>query len=256
MILLAIGDVCGESGIAFFEEHIRALRKMYGVDVCVVNGENTDVTGILPEHAERLYDAGADAITLGNHAFRKQQISRSLDDLPYLLRPHNYSGRLPGTGVYTFTLASGLRLGIVNLIGRYACEWNCDSPFTALDAILEKGSCDLYVVDFHAEATSEKMAFGFHADGRVSAVWGTHTHVQTSDERILPGGTGYITDLGMTGVIDSVLGMRIEQSLALFLGEARPRFEPPKGACKLEGALITVDEAGGRCVSIERIRIQ
>lgn len=255
MVLLAVGDVCGEPGMRFFEENIRPLKRTYGVDACVVNGENTDITGILPLHAERLYAAGADVVTLGNHAFRKHHINRALDEAPWLLRPHNYPGGLPGKGFFVHTLSSGRRLGVINLIGRCSCEWNCDSPFRTLDALLDAGNCDFYAADFHAEATSEKTAMAYYADGRLSALFGTHTHVQTSDERIFPKGLGYITDLGMTGPADSVLGIKPEQSLSLFLGGPRSRYESPSGPCKLEGALMDIDEETGRCVRIERIRV-
>ena len=255
MVLLAVGDVCGEPGLLFFEGHVRPLRKIYGVDVCVVNGENTDITGILPAHAERLYSAGADVVTLGNHAFKRHQISKSLDGCPWLLRPHNYSGELPGTGLCTLALNSSRRLGIVNLVGRCSCEWNCDNPFRVLDSLLAQTDCDLWVVDFHAEVTSEKLAMAYHADGRVSVLFGTHTHVQTSDERVMPKGMGYITDLGMTGPIESVLGIKPEQSIALFLNGTRSRYESQPGPCKLEGILADIDETTGKCVKIERIRI-
>ncbi len=255
MVLLAVGDVCGEPGLCLFEAKIKALRRQYEVSVCVVNGENTDITGILPDHAQRLYDAGADVVTLGNHTYHRMQIARLLDDSPFLLRPMNFAGNAPGHGSLIHILPDGKRLCVVNLIGRCECDWNADSPFTTLSALLGRAEADLYVVDFHAEATSEKAALAWHNDGLVSAVFGTHTHVQTSDERVLPRGTGFITDLGMTGAVDSILGVRPEQSVSMFLGMPPTRFESPPGPAKLEGALFDIDEQTGRCRAVRRLRV-
>jgi metallophosphoesterase (TIGR00282 family) len=255
MVLLAVGDVCGEPGIAVCERHLRSLRRMRGVDCCVVNGENADVLGIRPEQARRLYDAGADFVTLGNHAWHRRQIAGVMDDSPYILRPLNFNPALPGHGTGIYVLNSGRKLCVVSLIGRLDCAWNADSPFTALDRLLDKREADCYVVDFHAEATSEKAALAYYADGRVSAVFGTHTHVQTSDERVLPKGTGFITDLGMCGAIESILGIKIEQSINHFLGGLPQHYEAPPSDAKIEGALFEIDEPSGKCVNAERIRL-
>ena len=202
-----------------------------------------------------MYDAGADAVTLGNHAFGKVQIGAMLDDTRWLLRPANYTGRAPGHGCEVFDLG-GVRIRLLNLIGRCDLAWGADNPFTTADRLLEKDSADFTLVDFHAEATSEKLAMGYYLDGRVSALWGTHTHVPTADERVYPKGTGYITDLGMTGPIESVLGIEAWQSVEGFLGGLPGRYKSPNGPCKLQGAIFTLDSETGLCTAVERIDIR
>ena len=174
---------------------------------------------------------------------------------PWLLRPANLSGRMPGHGCEIFDL-NGLRFRVVNLIGRCTLQWNAENPFTLADRLLEQGSADFTLVDFHAEATSEKLALGYYLDGRVSALWGTHTHVPTADEWVYPHGTGYITDLGMTGPIESVLGVEPGQSVETFLGGLPGRYRNPDGPCKLQGAIFTLDSATGLCTAVERVEIR
>ena len=198
----------------------------------MVNGENASGVGLTEEQAWRIRDAGADAVTLGNHAFGKTQIAACLDETSWLLRPANLSGRAPGHGCEIFDLG-GVRIRVLNLIGRCDLSWGADNPFTAADWNLERGEAELTLVDFHAEATSEKLAMGYYLDGRISALWGTHTHVQTADEQILPRGTGYLTDAGMTGPVRSVIGMPAEQSIEGFLGGLRGRHTVAGGACAL-----------------------
>jgi metallophosphoesterase (TIGR00282 family) len=197
--VLAVGDVVGESGVDYLNRHLRSLKKTYSVDFTVVNGENAAGVGLLPRHADQIFDAGADVITLGNHTWNKMQIADYLDDNRYILRPDNYASPLPGRGYGVFDGPRGLRIGVINLMGRYELDSNLENPFTRADRILSQMDADLILVDFHAEASSEKLAFGYYLDGRASAVWGTHTHVPTADQGILPKGTGYCTDLGMTG---------------------------------------------------------
>ncbi len=256
MILLACGDVCGESGLRIAGSKLRPLKQFYGADVCVVNGENADVLGLRPEQAQRLFEAGADVVTLGNHVWNRQQIIPELRENSYLLRPLNLAGQTPGEGAARLLLRSGRWLTVACLLGRLNCEWNADNPFRALDALIKTHPDDLFVVDFHAEATSEKTALAFYVDGRVSAVFGTHTHVQTSDERVLPNGTGFICDLGMTGPTHSVLGVKVEQSVATFLGDVPQRYESPLTAAVIEGAVFEIDEATGKCTRVERIRVE
>lgn len=256
MTLLAIGDVCGEPGLRCCERHLRALRRDYGADICVVNGENADVLGILPAQARRLTEAGADFVTLGNHTCRKRQIIPYLDEEPRLLRPANYGEAMPGRGFAVTTLRGGKRLCVANLLGRLNCDWNTESPFAALDRLIAAAGAELYAVDFHAEATSEKAALAYYADGRVCVLFGTHTHVQTSDERVLRGGLGFITDLGMCGAADSVLGVEPEQSVAYFTGGPPSQYRCPSGQAVIEGAVFTVDEASTRCAAVERIRLR
>jgi hypothetical protein len=256
MNLLAIGDVCGGAGLRIAANKLRTLKKFYGADVCVINGENADVLGIRPEQAQRLFASGADVVTLGNHVWSRPQIVSELKENKYLLRPFNLAAQTPGDGFVRIQLQSGRWLTVTCLIGRFNCEWNSDNPFRAMEKLIQEYKDDLFAIDFHAEATSEKIAFAYHFDGRVSAVFGTHTHVQTSDERILPGGTGAITDLGMTGAKHSVLGVKAEQSVSMFLGNVPVRYESPDTEAVMEGAVFTIDETSGKCTKVERIRIE
>lgn len=253
--VLAVGDVVGEAGLAHLERHLRPLQKLKHISFTVVNGENISGVGLTCKQAWRVYDAGADAVTLGNHTFGKMEICRMLDETPWLLRPANLSGRMPGHGCEIFDL-NGLRFRVVNLIGRCTLQWNAENPFTLADRLLEQDSADFTLVDFHAEATSEKLALGYYLDGRVSALWGTHTHVPTADEWVYPHGTGYITDLGMTGPIESVLGVEPGQSVETFLGGLPGRYRNPDGPCKLQGAIFTLDSATGLCTAVERVEIR
>ena len=253
--ILAVGDVVGEPGLKHLERHLRPLKKLKNIAFTVVNGENASGVGLTEEQAWRMYDAGADVVTLGNHAFGKMQIGPMLDDTRWLLRPANYTGRAPGHGYEIFDLGD-VRIRVMNLIGRCDLAWGADNPFTTADRLLEKDKADFTLVDFHAEATSEKLAMGYYLDGRVSALWGTHTHVPTADERVYPKGTGYLTDLGMTGPIESVLGIESWQSVESFLGGLPGRYKSPGGPCKLQGAVFTLDSATGLCTAVERIDIR
>ena len=253
--ILAIGDVVGEEGLKHLERYLRQVQKIKGIHFTVVNGENASGVGLTPDQAWRMYDAGADAVTLGNHTFGKMQIRSFLDDTRWILRPANYTGRMPGHGWEIFDV-NGVRIRVVNLIGRCDLAWGTDNPFTTVDRILERGKADITLVDFHAEATSEKLAMGYYLDGRVSVLWGTHTHVPTADERVYPGGMGYITDLGMTGPVESVLGIEPEQSIENFLGGLPGRYRPAEGPCKMQGCVFTVETATGKCVAVERIDIR
>ena len=210
--------------------------------------------GVLPRQAEDIFDAGADVVTLGNHAFGKQQIVPYLDEHSDILRPANLAPQSPGQGCGIFDGPQGSRLLVVDLIGRCDMKYGPDNPFLCIDRILKEneGRYDIALVEFHANATSEKLAMGYYLDGRVSAVWGTHTHVQTADERVNPKGTGYITDLGMTGPYHSVLGVRIEQSIAMFRGDLTEYFKTAPGDCAVSGAVFDI-ERGGKCVSVERV---
>ena len=253
--ILAVGDVVMEPGLRCLERHLRPVQRLKGIDFTVVNGENAAGVGLTREQAERIYDAGADVVTLGNHAFGKSQIADFLEDAPWLLRPANYSGRAPGRGCGIYDLGA-VRIRVINLIGRCGLAWGADNPFTAADRLLAEGDADFTLVDFHAEATSEKLALGCYLDGRVSALWGTHTHVPTADERVRPRGTGYITDLGMTGPVESVLGIAPEQSVEGFLGGLPGRYRAAEGPCALQGAVFALDGATGLCTAVERIDIR
>ena len=253
--ILAVGDVVGEPGLRHLEKHLRAVKKLKGIDFTVVNGENASGVGLTPDQAWRIYDAGADAVTLGNHTFGKMQIKDALEDTSWLLRPANYTGRAPGHGCEIFDLGA-VRVRVMNLIGRCDLAWGAENPFTTADKLLKDGEVDFTLVDFHAQATSEKLAMGYYLDGRVSALWGTHTHVPTADERVYPKGTGYITDLGMTGAVESVLGIEPWQSVESFLGGLPGRYRPAEGPCKLQGAVFTLDSATGLCTAVERVDIR
>ena len=255
LTILAVGDVVGDSGIRHLEKNLRPLKKLKHIGFTVVNGENASGVGLTPDQAWRIYDAGADVVTLGNHTFGKMQIKDLLEDAKWLLRPANYSGRAPGRGCGVYDV-NGLRIRVMNLIGRCDLDWKAADPFTTADMLLKKEQADLTLVDFHAEATSEKLALGYYLDGRVTALWGTHTHVPTADEQVYPKGTGYLTDLGMTGPIHSVLGIEPQQSVESFLGGLPGRYRPAEGPCKMQGAVFTVDTTTGRCTAVERVDIR
>ncbi len=250
--ILTIGDVVAASGVHYLCKRLRKLKQTYNIDFCIVDGENSAVVGIHPEQADRLFDAGADVVTLGNHAFSQRTILPMAEDCPYLLRPENFSPLTPGRGWGIFDTKAG-PLAVVVLVGRVAMNYTPDNPFLAAERLLKQLDARMIAVEIHAEATSEKLAMGLHLDGKVSAVFGTHTHVPTADLQILPGGTGYVTDLGMTGPRRSVLGVKPEISIARFRGELTGRYEPAPGPCKIEGAVFTIDADTGRCTATERV---
>ena len=250
--VLAVGDVCGSGGLQLLERELRRLKRSVRADFCVVNGENAAVVGITPRQAEAILDAGADVITLGNHSYNRREIGPFLEENPYILRPANDSPLYPGRGVGVYDTKAG-PVTVMNLIGRCDMSFGPDNPFLLAERLLKDIQTKIVLVDFHAEATSEKLAMGYHLDGRVSALWGTHTHVPTADDQILPKGTGYVTDLGMTGPIRSVIGVRVEQSIETFRGGISSRFESAPGPCKLEGVLFTLDAETGSCTHTERI---
>ena len=255
MRILAIGDVCGPCGVSCIERHLPQVRRELEADAVVVNAENASVFGVKPEDARRLLSAGADVLTLGNHSFHQRAVADFLADSEAIVRPANYAPSLPGSGMTFFRAPQG-ELAVVNLIGRCNLPFGPDSPFDAADRLLSRARARtaFLCIDFHAEATSEKYAMAYHLDGRAGAVWGTHTHVQTADERIFPGGTGFLCDLGMTGARDSVIGIRPDTSLAYFHGDQLSRYVSASGPAMLCGALFVLDDSTGLCVSVERIR--
>ena len=250
--VLAVGDVVGNPGMERIRRHLRQLKRNTGADFVVVNGENASVVGIVPDQAEDILDDGADVITLGNHSFGKREIVPYLEDSGRVLRPANLAPQSPGIGWNVYETRAG-DVAVIDLIGRCNMDYNPDNPFLLVEKLLKKIDTRLILVEMHAEATSEKLAMGFMLDGRVSAVWGTHTHVPTADARILPGGTGYVTDLGMTGPRDSVLGIRPELSIARFRGDLTERYRWAEGPTKLEGVLFTLDVSTGKCLRAERV---
>ena len=251
--LLAVGDVVGDPGLNFLNRRLRTLKKQYDVHFTVVNGENASGVGLTPAQAEDIFRAGADVITLGNHTWNRMQIVRTLEENPYILRPANYTNKAPGRGLGIYDGPRGLRIAVLNLIGRCELDFNADSPFSVADRLLKDVDADVVVVDFHAEATSEKGCMAFHLDGKVQALWGTHTHVPTADCQVLPKGLGFVTDLGFTGPALSVLGVRPDQALNRFLGAPPARFESADGPCKMDAVLFTIDTNTKRCTSVVRV---
>ena len=253
--VLAVGDVVGDAGVDFLSRHLPALRKTHGVDFTVVCGENAACDGLLPAQADTIFAAGADVITMGNHTWDKRQIVNYMEGNPYLIRPANYTGQAPGRGWGVFDGPRGLRIRVVDLIGRVEMNPNFDNPFTKMDEILGAGDADLTLVDLHAEATSEKGAMAWYLDGRVQALWGTHTHVPTADCQVLPQGLGFCTDLGMTGPSQSVIGVKPEQAVNRFLGGLPQRFQPAPGPCRMGAVLFEIDAAAKRCVGVQRVDV-
>lgn len=256
MNILCIGDVVGDGGCDFLEEKLRSLKNLYVVDLVIANGENSvsNGAGITPKTADFLFSAGVDVITSGNHGFQRREIYDYLDETPFIIRPANYPAGAPGKGFCTYSLMHH-DITIINLMGTVFMD-AIDNPFTIAESILKEVHTPIILVDFHAEATSEKAAMGAFLDGRVSAVFGTHTHVQTSDAKILPKGTGFITDLGMTGAIHSSLGMRLEPIIHKFRTHLPTRFEMAPGPYMLNGALFHIDDTSGRCLDVQAIRVE
>lgn len=250
--VLAVGDVVGNPGLDRVRRHLRQLKRKTGAHFAVVNGENAAVVGMLPHQAEEILDAGADVITMGNHTWSKREIVDYMEDCPQVLRPANYAPQAPGRGWRIFDSPAGA-VAVIDLIGRCNMDYGPDNPFLIVEKILKEIDTKLILVELHAEATSEKLAMGYFLDGRVSAVWGTHTHVPTADARVLPKGTGYVTDLGMTGPRDSVLGIRPELSIAKFRGDLPERYRWAEGPTKMEAVLFTIDSTTGSCLRAERV---
>jgi 2',3'-cyclic-nucleotide 2'-phosphodiesterase len=253
--LIFVGDVVGGVGRRTLRSLLPGLREQHEPDFVVVNGENAaGGVGITEKTARELLGTGADAITLGNHAYRHREVYEFLDREPRIVRPSNYPKGSPGRG-HTVVEAGGTRLGVANIAGMLFLE-AARSPFTEADVVLGElqGKADHVLIDFHAEATSEKVAMGWHLDGRVTACVGTHTHVPTADARVLPGGTAYVTDVGMTGARGGVIGVRREDALARFLTLTNVRFETAEDDPWLSGVLVEAD-ADGRATSIEQLLV-
>ena len=252
--VLAVGDVVGNPGMDRICQSLRQLKKKLGADFVIVNGENASVVGMTPNQAEDIFDAGADVITMGNHTFGKRELVDYLEDNSRVLRPANYAPQAPGRGWGVFETRFG-DVAVIDLQGRVNMDYTPDNPFLQAEKILKEIDTKLILVELHAEATSEKLAMGYMLDGRVSAVWGTHTHVPTADTQILPKETGYVTDLGMTGPKHSVLGIRPHLSIAKFRGDLTGRYQWADGPTKLEAVLFTIDTDTGLCRNVERVDI-
>jgi hypothetical protein len=255
--ILFVGDVVGRPGRDAFEALLPGLRERLDVDVCVVNGENiANGVGITPRLAERLIAAGADAITLGNHAWRREEIGPYLASSPAVVRPANFQAAAPGRGLTCVEARDSTPVAVLNLMGSLFLD-PAHSMWEVVDDLVEeaRAATPVVVVDVHAEATSEKVALASWLDGRVTAVLGTHTHVQTADARVLPGGTAAVTDVGMTGPHDSVIGVETELAIRRMRTGMPVRFETAASGVRLEGALVTCDPATGRASAIEPVRV-
>jgi len=255
MNILAIGDVVGSVGCNFLRAHLPQLKKSKGIDLVIANGENSaDGNGLTPVSAQFLFNSGVDVITTGNHSFRRRESYELYDSCEYLLRPANYPSSAPGKGFCIVDMGR-IQVGIINLMGVVYME-SLESPFDVVDRLLTSDMPKITLIDFHAEATGEKRSFGYYLDGRVSAVFGTHTHVQTADACVLPNGTGYLSDLGMTGPINSVLGVKSELVIQKMRTKMPVRFDLADGNCQMDCALLDIDEKTGKTISIVRIQIQ
>ncbi len=255
MNILCVGDMVGSVGCAHLQRVLPSLKRERGVDVCIVNGENSaDGNGMLPQSVAALVRAGADIVTGGNHSFRRREIHEELERNAFVLRPANLPEGTPGRGM-TVVDRGRYQVTVINLLGTAFME-PLACPFGTLDSLLAAaGNPRFCVVDFHAEATGEKKSLGFYADGRVSALFGTHTHVATADEQILPQGTGFITDVGMTGPVVSCLGVKPELVVEKLRTKLPVRFAVADGPCAMDSVLFTLDDTTGRTVAVERIRL-
>jgi len=257
MKILFIGDVVGSPGRTAIRELLSTIKKREEIDFVIANAENSaGGTGITQRVANDLFNSGCQALTAGDHIWRRQEVVDIIKTNPKILRPLNFPKAAPGNGYGFYELDSGISVCVVSLIGRVFIEAQSESPFLAIRDTLGqlKSKTNIIILDFHAEATSEKVAMGWFLDGEVSAVVGTHTHVQTADERILPGGTAYITDVGMTGPCDSVIGRKKEQIIERFITGMPIRFELGKEDVQLQGVVVEIDEKNGKGISIKRIR--
>lgn len=257
MKFLIVGDVCGRPGRSAFLKYAPQLKRQHAIDIVIVNGENSaGGKGVTRRALDELYRGGADIVTSGNHIWDKKEVLEFIDREPFLIRPANYPEGAPGKGycIYPFKAKN---IGVINLAGR-AFMPPMDCPFQKVEEILReiKGQCDIILLDMHAETTSEKMALGWYLDGRVNCVVGTHTHIQTADERILPQGTAYITDLGMVGPWNSVLGVTADCILTKFLTCRPVRFDLAEGPNVFSAVILEVDDATNQTVAIERILLR
>jgi metallophosphoesterase (TIGR00282 family) len=255
MKILFIGDIVGKPGRELIRKGLRGLIEHHGADFVVANAENSAAGfGVTRDIGETLLESGVDVMTSGNHIWDKKEVLEYIPGEPRLLRPANYPAGVPGRGSYVAQTGDGRSVGVINVMGR-VFMLQIDDPFAVVLREIEamRSRTKVILVDFHAEATSEKVAMGWHLDGKVTAVFGTHTHVQTADERILPNGTAYLTDAGMTGPHDSIIGMEREPSLARFLNAMPSRFEPATGNPRLNGVLVEADDKTGRATGVTRI---
>ena len=260
MRLIFLGDVVGRSGRQAISNRLAGLRERLKADFVVVNGENaTSGIGLSPDHAKILLDAGADVITLGDHAFDQREMLGGIEREPRIIRPLNFSKAAPGVGARVFDAPGGRKVLVTQVLGQVFMKRAYDDPFSAVETVLKQhplgGIVQASLIDIHCEATSEKMAMGHYCDGRASVVVGSHTHVPTSDAVILPGGTAFMSDAGMCGDYNSVIGMDKEEPLRRFItGMSKGRFQPASGEATLSGVLVITDDRTGKATAIEPIR--
>lgn len=257
MNILVLGDVVSSAGCEFLRKKLPAFKKLKSIDFCIANAENSaDGNGITPQSAEYLFSSGVDFLTTGNHVYRRKEVYELLDESEFIIRPFNYPEANPGRGTALIDMGRNA-VGVINLMGTMFME-SLENPFTAVDRALKElqGKTNIILVDFHAETTSEKQAMGFYLDGKVSALFGTHTHVLTADARVLPEGTGYITDIGMCGVKNSVLGVDKDVIIRKFRTNMPERFDSAKGECMINGCIFTIDDKSGKCISAETVNFE
>lgn len=256
MKILFIGDTVGEPGRRAIEELLPKIIKRDGIDFVIANGENAaGGSGITPSIADQLFECGVDVITSGDHIWKKKEIVEELGSDRRVLRPANYPNGAPGFGYGVFESSSGINVGVMNIVGRVFMQ-AVECPFRVAKEIVDKikDKARVIIVDMHAEATSEKIALGYYLDGTVSGVLGTHTHVQTADEKVLPGGTAFISDAGMTGPFDGVIGRKKEQIIRRFLTQLPTKFEMAEGDIQLHGVILDIDDKTGKANSIKRVQ--
>lgn len=254
MKILAVGDLVGEGGLRKLKENLQELQKKENIDFTIVNAENVaEGMGITTKTFNELKTMNIDVLTMGNHTWAKKDVFSFIDD-SFIIRPANYTKGLPGRG-YEIIQKNGKKIEVINLIGRTDMGVLSENPFKCIDEILEKTEADIRIVDFHAEATAEKIAMSYYLDGRVSAIYGTHTHTQTADEMILEKGTGYITDIGMTGPKKSVIGMDVDASLKRFVTSLPERYKIASGECKLNAVVFEINDGNNKTDSIYRINL-
>lgn len=257
MNILVLGDVVNSEGCDFLKRKLAAFKKLKGIDFCIANAENSaDGNGVTPESAQALFSAGVDFLTTGNHVYRRKEIYDFLDENEFIIRPCNFNDKTPGVGSRVIDCGF-YSIGIINVMGTMFME-SLENPFHAVDREIEKmkGRTNIILVDFHAEATSEKKALGFYLNGKVSAVFGTHTHVLTADNTVLNNGTGYITDVGMCGVKNSVLGVDKDIIIDKFRFNMPRRFDKAQGPSMANGCIFTVDKSTGKCTSTELVSFE
>ena len=254
MKILAVGDLVGETGVEKLKRTLPNLQEAEHIDFTIINGENSaGGMGMTSKIYNELNRLNIDVITMGNHTWGKKDIFTFIDDKK-IIRPANYSKGCPGKG-YTIIQKDNKKIAVVNLIGRTDMGVLSDNPFTCIDHIIEKLKVDIIVLDFHAEATAEKIAMGYYVDGRITAMFGTHTHVQTADEKILENGTGYITDIGMTGPENSVIGMDVDASLKRFVTSLPEKYKLAEGSCMLNGVIFDMDDETNKVRKVYRINV-